>query len=74
MVARPTLDDIRGWPATVAVGLAASALGVGRSTVYAAIRAGTFPARTVQVGDRVMVVTASLLGVLGVTDDGTAAA
>lgn len=73
MGSRPTLNEVRAWPATVGVGRAADALGVGRSTAYSAIRAGKFPARTVQVGDRVMVLTASLLEVLGVPADGAAA-
>lgn len=63
-VARPTLNDIRGWPATVAVGDAASALGCSRAHAYEAIRTGTFPARTLRVGKRIVVVTSSIVAAL----------
>lgn len=62
---RPSLEEAREWPATVNVAPAAGLLGVSRSTAYEAIKAGTFPARTIQVGSRIVVVTASLLEVVG---------
>lgn len=61
---RPTLAEIRGWPATVDAGQAAAALGISRSYAYQLIRAGEFPVRTLQVGGKTSVVTASLLALL----------
>jgi predicted DNA-binding transcriptional regulator AlpA len=61
----PTLDEVRGWPATVSVPTACSALGVSRSCGYDAARRGQFPVRVIRVGGRYRVVTASLLEVLG---------
>lgn len=66
---RPTLDEIRAWPATVKVELGAAALGCSRAHAYEAIRQGTFPARTLRVGNRIVVVTGSILEAL----DGVAA-
>ncbi|MDG4788100.1 DNA-binding protein [Micromonospora sp. WMMD1102] len=65
----PTLDEIRAWPATVSVELAAAALGVGRSHAYESIRLGTFPARTLKVGRRTTVVTSSILAALNATPE-----
>ena len=61
---RPTLDQIRKWPATVDVETAALALGVGRATLYDAIREDTAPVRVITVGKRLKVLTASLVAVL----------
>jgi len=61
---RPTLDDIRQWPATVNVDQAAQALGVSRAHAYETIRTGQFPARIVQVGSRIRVVTSTILALL----------
>ena len=63
-MARPTLDEVRTWPATVDVTLAALALGISKSTAYDAIRAGEFPGKVLTVRRRKCVVTASLLEVL----------
>lgn len=60
MSARPTLADVRAWPATVSVELAASALGISRSHAYSQVRLRTFPVATLQVGGRVVVLTHSL--------------
>jgi predicted DNA-binding transcriptional regulator AlpA len=60
----PTLDEIRSWPATVNVELAAKAIGVSRAHAYESIRLGTFPARVLRVGSRTKVVTSSILAVL----------
>jgi predicted DNA-binding transcriptional regulator AlpA len=68
---RPTLADVRKWPATVDVESAAAALGVSRSTAYEAIRTDSFPARVVMVSRRKLVITSSLLALLG---DGNATA
>lgn len=60
----PTLDEIRQWPATVSVELAATAIGVSRAHAYECIKQGTFPARALQVGGRTKVITSSILAVL----------
>lgn len=61
---RPTLAEVRKWPATVDVETAATALGVSRSTAYEAIRCGTFPVKVIPVSRRKVVVTASLVALL----------
>lgn len=61
---RPTLDEIRLWPATVSVEQSAQAYGCSRAHAYESIRAGTFPARTLRVGNRIVVVTRSILDAL----------
>lgn len=50
---------------------AARALGIGKSTAYAAARAGTFPVRTLRVGARYVVPTADLRAALGLAPVGT---
>lgn len=65
----PTLEEIRSWPATVSVELAAAAIGVSRAHAYECIKLGTFPARSLRVGTRTKVVTSSILAAL----DGTGA-
>jgi predicted DNA-binding transcriptional regulator AlpA len=59
-----TLAAIRSWPAAVNVEQAATAVGISRASAYQAIAEGTFPAKTVKVGRRIKVLTASLLEVL----------
>jgi hypothetical protein len=66
---RPTLDEIRTWPATVSVPTACSALGIGKSCGYEAARRGVFPARVIRVGARYRVVTATLIPLLSGEDD-----
>jgi len=61
---RPTLDQVKRWPATVNVEQGAQALGTGRSTLYEAIAAGTSPVQTIMVGQRIRVLTHSLIEVL----------
>lgn len=63
---RPTLATVRRWPPSVSVGQAALALGVSQSAAYAAITAGTFPVKTIRVGEpgRIKVLTASLVNLL----------
>jgi hypothetical protein len=68
---RPTLAEIRKWPATVDVAQAALALGVSRSSAYEAVRTNTFPAKVISVSHRKLVVTSSLLELLD-TGNGTA--
>jgi hypothetical protein len=62
--ARPTLAQVRKWPATVEVSLGARALGIGRSTLYEAIRLGESPVKTIEVRRRIVVLTADLIRVL----------
>ena len=57
---RMTLREVRELPATVDVPTAASALGVGKSTLYEAIKAGASPVKTITVQRRVVVLTADL--------------
>lgn len=63
-----TLDDIRAWPATVSIPRACTAFGVSRSYGYELASRGEFPARTIKVGGRYRVVTASILANLGPVD------
>ncbi|MFF4308521.1 DNA-binding protein [Streptomyces sp. NPDC001507] len=60
----PTLAEIREWPATVSTAQAATALGCSRSWLYARVKRGDAPVRTLAHGRRVVVVTASLVRVL----------
>lgn len=60
----PTLDEIRVWPATVDVGVAAVAFGISRRHAYELVKAKQFPARTIQMGERLRVVTASIVRAL----------
>lgn len=62
--ARPTLADIRQWPATVDVPQAASALGCSRSHLYDLIKRGEAPVKTLPFGRRYVVVTQSLVTLL----------
>ncbi|WP_344876167.1 helix-turn-helix domain-containing protein [Allokutzneria multivorans] len=64
MTRRPTLDEIRQWPATVNVQRAAEALGVSRAHLYDAINQNRCPATVIFVGTRRRVVTDSLLALL----------
>jgi hypothetical protein len=68
-----TLAQVRRLPATVDVGTAARALGIGRSTLYEAIRLGESPVKTIEVRRRVVVLTADLLRVLEGRSDAPAA-
>lgn len=61
---RPTLDEIRRWPATVDVTSAALAINVSRAHLYEQIKLDTAPVRTIRVGNRITVVTASILALL----------
>ncbi|MFE5140288.1 DNA-binding protein [Streptomyces fagopyri] len=63
--AGPTLDDVRGWPATVPVPLAATALGISRSHLSDLIRRNQAPVKVLVLGPRrKRVVTASLVRTL----------
>lgn len=61
---QPTLADIRKWPATVSVPLAAQALGCSKSHLHERIKAGNSPVKTIPFGTRHVVITADLLRVL----------
>lgn len=70
---RPTLDEIRKWPATVSVELAALAVGVSRAHLYEQIKLDTAPVRTIRVGTRIVVITGSILALLDPADSKSAA-
>ena len=71
MTRRPTLDEIRRWPAAVALPLACSAYGISRSHGYELAARGEFPARVIRVGARVVVVTADIIRSLSAADQGS---
>lgn len=60
----PTLEEIRGWPATVPVPLACSAIGISKSHGYSLLKSGEFPCRTIPLRGVHRVVTASLIALL----------
>jgi predicted DNA-binding transcriptional regulator AlpA len=62
--ARPTLEEIRTWPATVSVEQASLAYGFSRSLGYQLARQGEFPAKVIRVGTRLVVVTADIISQL----------
>lgn len=61
---RPTLDEIKKWPATVPVTQAATALGISRAYAYRLIADGSLQVRVVRMGRRIVVVTESLVNLL----------
>jgi hypothetical protein len=65
MATLPTLDQVRGWPATVSVATAATALGCSTSHLYGLIQRGECPVRLLPLGGRQRIVTASLVALLG---------
>jgi hypothetical protein len=62
--ARPTLAEIREWPATVSVPKAGTAWGMSRNQAYAMAKRGDFPATVYRIGSRYQVVTASIIRAL----------
>lgn len=62
--ARATLRDMQEWPPTVGIPDAARALGISRSYGFELAKLGQFPARTITVGSRRRVITASLVELL----------
>lgn len=60
----PTLDDIRQWPVTVDVVIAAAAFGIGRTHAYELVKRNEFPVRVIRIGRRLRVVTADLLALV----------
>lgn len=61
----PTLDEIKGWPATVDPATGGKAFGISRSYAYELVKRGEFPAQVIPVGGKKRVITASILQVLG---------
>lgn len=63
---RPTLEEIRTWPATVGIDQAAVALGYSKSWAYQLAAQDEFPCKLIKLGAhaRVRVVTASLVKLL----------
>jgi len=68
----PTLEEIRGWPATVSVPQAAPALGCSPTQLYTLIRRGECPVKTLSYGRRHVVITADLIRVLSGEGPGSA--
>jgi hypothetical protein len=61
---RPTLAEVKRWPATVDVPQAAEALGCSKSHLHDLIKRGEAPVRTIPLGRRHVVITASLVTLL----------
>ncbi|MEU4224384.1 DNA-binding protein [Nonomuraea sp. NPDC026600] len=61
----PTLDEIKGWPATVDPATGGKPFGISRSYAYELIKRGDFPAQVIAVGGKKRVITASILQALG---------
>ncbi|TVT61982.1 DNA-binding protein [Amycolatopsis rhizosphaerae] len=61
---RPTLAEIRAWPATVSVPKAGTAWGMSRNQSYNMAKRGEFPATVNRIGNRYTVVTASIIRAL----------
>ncbi|MER7694259.1 helix-turn-helix domain-containing protein [Streptomyces sp. NPDC097610] len=61
---RPTLDEIRAWPATVSVPEAAAALGISKTYLYDLIKRNESPVKLVPLQGRNRVITASLVRLL----------
>lgn len=62
--ARPTLAEIKSWPATVNVPQAALALGCSPRHLYYLIKRGEAPIKTLPFGRRCVVTTQSLVTLL----------
>lgn len=65
---RPTLAEIKNWPAAVGVAQASSAYGFSRSHGFELARRGAFPARVIKAGQRYVVVTADIVQQLSADD------
>lgn len=63
-----SLAELRAGPAAVDVVTAAAAMGVGRATLYDALRRGERPVQVITVGTRMKVLTASLIALLDPAD------
>ncbi|MFB9238687.1 hypothetical protein ACFFWC_24690 [Plantactinospora siamensis] len=60
----PTLEEIRAWPAAVNVNDYALACGISRAHAYESLRDTNCPVRTLKVGGRIKVLTASIVSLL----------
>lgn len=67
---RPTVRQVAQWPPTVSVAQAALAMGISRAHAYRLIAQGgnAFPVETEKMGNRRVVMTASLLRWLRLRD------
>jgi predicted DNA-binding transcriptional regulator AlpA len=63
---RPTLDEIRRWPAAVSIPKASTAYGFSRSHGFDLANRGEFPAKLIKAGGRWLCVTADLIRTLSV--------
>lgn len=61
---RPTLDEIRRWPAAVSIPRACTAFGISKAHGYELVKRDAFPARVLSLGGRYAVVTADLIRAL----------
>lgn len=61
---QPTLADVRKWPATVSIPLAAEALGCSKSHLHERIKQGDSPVKVIPFGSRHVVITADLVRLL----------
>ena len=61
---RPTLDEIRRWPAAVSIPRASAAFGLSRSHGFELAKRGEFPTRLIKAGGRWVAVTADLIRAL----------
>ncbi|MCD9145783.1 hypothetical protein [Streptomyces albireticuli] len=66
---RPTLSDVRKWPATISVAQAASAIGCSKSHLHERIRRGDSPVKTIPLGSRHVIITADLARLLSAEGD-----
>jgi hypothetical protein len=72
--ARPTLNDVRTWPATCSVRQAAFAIGCSPSHLSELIRRGESPVKTIPLGSsrRQLCITADLVRLLSGEERGAA--
>ncbi|MDH6432603.1 hypothetical protein M2158_001080 [Streptomyces sp. SAI-144] len=69
---QPTLTEVRKWPATVSVALAATAIGCSKSHLHDRIKRGDAPVKTIPLGTRHVVITADLVRLLSGEAQGAA--
>jgi hypothetical protein len=61
---QPTLAEIRNWPATVSLPIAARALGCSPRHLQERVKQGDSPVKTIPFGARHVVITADLIRLL----------
>ncbi|MET9691480.1 DNA-binding protein [Streptomyces sp. NPDC006514] len=69
---RPTLAEIRTWPATVSLPKAATALGCSPRHLQDRVKQGDSPVKTIPFGSRAVVITADLIRLLSGEERGVA--